>query len=270
MSERVLAVVAEEGVRFTILAPGQLRAVRAPRRRRRPGRTSPGSRASPSARCAPTGPTGGATPGAPTWASTSSSTTAGWPTPWPSATRRARRSCAGRRTSAPTGRGPGGGHRRRDLRPPPPRCRAHDRARPSSSKRAEHGGRRRRGCVDLLDRRPPTHQAVVRTSAWSCAHGVGRWMHDCGCHTGGDPGWSQSWREPLAQRPRRAAPLGRRGDGPAGQPSSSATRGWPATPTSTCVVGARTFEDFAAQHVLQPDGRRRPPAPSSRPSATAC
>lgn len=34
-------------------------------------------------------------------------------------------------------------------------------------------------------------------SSWSCAHGVGRWIRDCGCHTGGKAGWNQSWRGPL-------------------------------------------------------------------------
>jgi len=34
-------------------------------------------------------------------------------------------------------------------------------------------------------------------SSWSCAHGVSRWIRDCGCHTGGEPGWNQSWRGPL-------------------------------------------------------------------------
>jgi hypothetical protein len=37
----------------------------------------------------------------------------------------------------------------------------------------------------------------VRTSAWSCAHGVQRWLADCGCHTGGPEGWTQVWRGPL-------------------------------------------------------------------------
>ena len=34
-------------------------------------------------------------------------------------------------------------------------------------------------------------------TAWSCAHGVGRWMEDCGCTTGGPPSWNQAWRAPL-------------------------------------------------------------------------
>ena len=34
-------------------------------------------------------------------------------------------------------------------------------------------------------------------SSWSCFHGVGRWCDDCGCSTGGHPGWNQKWRKPL-------------------------------------------------------------------------
>ncbi|HET7653581.1 MAG TPA: DUF3536 domain-containing protein [Acidimicrobiales bacterium] len=46
---------------------------------------------------------------------------------------------------------------------------------------------------------PPTpdDHIEVRTSAWSCAHGVDRWADDCGCVTGGEPGWNQRWRRPL-------------------------------------------------------------------------
>lgn len=41
-------------------------------------------------------------------------------------------------------------------------------------------------------------EALVREpSAWSCAHGVGRWSAACGCGTGENPGWNQAWRGPL-------------------------------------------------------------------------
>ncbi len=54
-----------------------------------------------------------------------------------------------------------------------------------------------------LDRRPPEFDVEIDNgpagegTSWSCAHGVGRWTRDCGCHTGGEPGWKQSWRGPL-------------------------------------------------------------------------
>jgi alpha-amylase/alpha-mannosidase (GH57 family) len=44
---------------------------------------------------------------------------------------------------------------------------------------------------------PPEATAEVVESAWSCAHGIGRWKEDCGCSTGGGPGWHQRWRAPL-------------------------------------------------------------------------
>ncbi len=34
-------------------------------------------------------------------------------------------------------------------------------------------------------------------TAWSCAHGVGRWARDCSCHAGAGVGWRQQWRTPL-------------------------------------------------------------------------
>ena len=42
---------------------------------------------------------------------------------------------------------------------------------------------------------PPEADARIHSpSAWSCAHGVGRWERDCGCRIAGG---SQKWRRPL-------------------------------------------------------------------------
>ncbi len=57
------------------------------------------------------------------------------------------------------------------------------------------------GCY--LDHNPPTYEADINFgeadegTAWSCAHGVGRWDRDCGCSTGAGEGWNQKWRTPL-------------------------------------------------------------------------
>ncbi|MCL2029239.1 MAG: DUF3536 domain-containing protein [Deltaproteobacteria bacterium] len=46
---------------------------------------------------------------------------------------------------------------------------------------------------------PPAREALIfDDSSWSCAHGVERWRADCGCNTGGGGGaWNQKWRGPL-------------------------------------------------------------------------
>lgn len=51
---------------------------------------------------------------------------------------------------------------------------------------------------EFLAQHPPRQEAqIYENSSWSCIHGLGRWMSDCGCNSGGSPGRHQKWRRPL-------------------------------------------------------------------------
>jgi hypothetical protein len=54
----------------------------------------------------------------------------------------------------------------------------------------------------FLAKNPPRREVLLKNAfgegtAWSCNHGLGRWVRDCGCTTGGEPTWKQTWRTPL-------------------------------------------------------------------------
>lgn len=68
---------------------------------------------------------------------------------------------------------------------------------------AEERGLRVTNPGEFLDIAPPEFEAVLKSgprgegTAWSCAHGVGRWTRDCGCSISNDEEWDQKWRTPL-------------------------------------------------------------------------
>ena len=66
------------------------------------------------------------------------------------------------------------------------------------SSKAKEAGFTITNYAEYLDKYASDWEVDIKdVSSWSCFHGVGRWCDDCGCSTGGHPGWNQKWRRPL-------------------------------------------------------------------------
>jgi len=52
----------------------------------------------------------------------------------------------------------------------------------------------------FLELFPPENEVkLFENSAWSCPHGIERWRADCGCSVSRNPLWNQAWRTPLRE-----------------------------------------------------------------------
>jgi alpha-amylase/alpha-mannosidase (GH57 family) len=95
---------------------------------------------------------------------------------------------------------------------------------------------------------PPELQVEMAPSSWSCAHGLERWRGDCGCSTGGQPDANQAWRGPV----RAALDVVRRVVDEVFERRGAAVLAdpWAARDAyGAVVVGSSPVEAFAAEHV---------------------
>jgi len=127
---------------------------------------------------------------------------------------------------------------------------------------AAREGVRLENYASVLAAHPAAHAVtLVEPSAWSCAHGVGRWSRECGCRI--EPDTQQRWRAPLLaaiewltaeihalyERDGRALPGGPWAFRDAAQAVGPVAQGQPLVDMERSVLAAHTscgwfFDDF--------------------------
>jgi alpha-amylase/alpha-mannosidase (GH57 family) len=119
--------------------------------------------------------------------------------------------------------------------------------------------------AEWLRHHRPVHEARVHESAWSCAHGVGRWSTDCGCSTGGAPGSNQRWRAPLRAALDRLRDFGVEVFERRGATLFAGGDPWAARDAYIdVIIGAETRGSFAERYIT---GDSAPGGPGVSPEA---
>lgn len=64
----------------------------------------------------------------------------------------------------------------------------------------KHSGVRLTNYAEFLHLHAPQHEAkILENTSWSCAHGIERWRSNCGCKMNTLADWNQEWRTPLRE-----------------------------------------------------------------------